>query len=106
MQSLDQERFCRLGEWLGDGELSGQIKKDVEREYKKLAKKLCPEIKEAESKRRKVKNKKRDELIKKKLWGYKCSCEGELKQTRKGSLTLKCLGCGKRYKVKLKKVKG
>lgn len=97
-------QFCRLGEMIGDG--LHHEEPWISKEYKQLQKILLPETpeeKEYKKKLRQERNKKRDTQIAKRLKEDNCDCGGELRQTRSGSLTVKCVECDKRYKYKTKK---
>lgn len=49
------DRFARLGERIGDGDLEGSEKRWFNREYSKLARILIPELKEQDKEKRKRK---------------------------------------------------
>jgi predicted Zn-ribbon and HTH transcriptional regulator len=98
------DRFCRLGEMIGDG--LHYEDKSISTEYKKLMKILLPPTDEEKSfykEARKIKNKSIDEQMGKLLSVKKCDCGGEIKQLRSGSKAAKCQSCGQRFKAKVKK---
>jgi len=92
-------QFCKLGEMMGDGLHYESDGKWIPREYKKLAKILVPEIREAEKKRRERKNGNINEQMNKLLLEKKCPCGGTLRQSRSGSKICYCETCKKRYKA-------
>lgn len=95
----DWDRFCRLGEMIGDG--LHYEEPWISKEYKKLAKILLPlseEEKEYYKRMRKIKNENIDKQIFERLKTDRCSCGSELKQTRSGSKAVVCISCTNRYK--------
>lgn len=90
------ERFCRLGERIGDGDLEGSEKKWFNREYSRLAKILIPEIKAQDKVKRAAKAKNVNEQMTKLLSENKCQCGGYYKQSRSGSKIAYCESCNKR----------
>ena len=99
------DQFVKLGDMMGDGLHHEPDGKWIGREYKRLSKILVPEIKEAETENRKIKNKAVDGQIKKLLEAIKSKCcTADLKHSRSGSLIVYCSICNKRFKaVKSKK---
>lgn len=94
------DQFIKLGEMIGDGAHEEPGGKWMSREYKKLSKILVPEIKEAETNFRQIKNKAIDEKIKLLLEKMKSTCcNSDFKQARSGSLIVYCFLCNKRYKA-------
>jgi hypothetical protein len=108
MDKIDNQdlwgRFIRLGDMMGDGLHHESDGKWIERDYKRIAKILIPEIKEAEKQKRKNKairiNQQMDVLLQTK----KCSCGGQLQQKRSGTIVVYCSVCNTRYKAVSKKV--
>lgn len=100
-------QFIKLGDMMGDGLHYEPDGKWITREYKKLSKILCPpteEEKQIQKEQRKNKNAQIDSQIAEKLKVDKCPlCSGELTQSRSGSLIVKCIPCGKRFKYKTRK---
>jgi len=92
-------QFVKLGDMMGDGLHHESDGKWISREYNKLAKILIPEIKEAEQVRRKRKADNTNEQMAKLLEVKKCTCGGNLKQSRSGSKICYCDICKKRYKA-------
>jgi len=99
---FEWNQFCRLGEMMGDGLHHEPDGRWIAREYKRLAKILIPDIREAETLNRKVKNARVDEQMAEFLEDKSCSCGGKLKQSRSGSKVLYCQTCSLRYKVRTK----
>ena len=102
MQSNDDnqhlwDRFVKLGERIGDGDLDASESRWMNREYSKLSKILIPELKEQAKEQRSNKAKNINEQMIKLLAIKKCSCGGELKQSRSGSKIVYCKVCNKRY---------
>jgi len=98
------DQFAKLGEMIGDGLHHEPDGKWISKEYKKLSRILIPEIREAESKRRSMINKVRNEKIAEFLKDKNCpECNGILLQTRSGSKKVKCTQCGNRYVISTKK---
>lgn len=99
------DRFIRLGDMMGDGLHQESDGKWIEKDYKRISRILIPEIKEAEKVKRKNKairiNQQMDALLQNK----KCSCGGQLKQKRSGTIVVYCSICNKRYKAVTKKNK-
>lgn len=100
--SLMWDRFARLGDMIGEEDHDNMA--EIRREYKRLMLILCPEIKEELKIKRQAKNQKLNEAVLKALETIKCKkCNGDLKQTRSGSKTVKCEPCGVKYTFKTKK---
>lgn len=93
------DRFVRLGERIGDGDLEGSESKWMNREYSKLARIIIPEIKDQEKEKRANKAKNINEQMVKLLSEKKCSCGGNYKQSRSGSKVAYCQDCNKRVKA-------
>lgn len=97
------DRFCKLGEMIGDGLHHESDGKWISKEYKQLSRILIPEVKEREKELRKIKTADLAEKMKILLTNKKCSCGGELKQKRLGTLVAYCVLCNSRYIAKYKK---
>ena len=83
-------QFVCLGEMLGDGDCDDWVGK----EYKRIAIALGL----VKRKPRKNHSKQIDEFMGKRITSVKCAkCNGELKQSRKGSLTGICVNCGAKF---------
>ncbi len=100
------DRFIMLGERIGDGDLDANESKWMNREYLSLAKQLDPEIKESFKKKRQEKALRINEQMAKLLADKKCSCGGEMEQSRSGSIICYCKVCNKRFKATSKKKNG
>lgn len=86
--------FCKLGEMIGDG--LHHEEPSISKEYNKLRKILIPETPEEKKRKkeiRKIRNKNIDKVISERLKSDRCKCNGELKQTRSGSKTVRCTKC-------------
>lgn len=94
------DRFVRLGERIGDGDMDASEAKWVNREYKKLMLILCPDIKESLKVKRKQKAQRVNEQMLKLLQIKKCECGGSLRQSRSGSKIAYCTICNNRYKAR------
>lgn len=101
--SFEWNQFIKLGDMMGDGLHHEPDGKWISKEYNRLAKILIPEIKEIATAKRKIKADRVDGQITKLITLNKCSCGGELKQSRKGSIVLYCTECNNRYKARHKK---
>ena len=95
-------QFCRLGEMMGDGLHYESDGRWISREYKKLSLILIPELKEQYKAQRIKKNESRDIKMAALLQNFICMCGNKCTQIRSGSLTVKCLQCGRKYKAKAK----
>jgi len=94
--------LIKLGDILGDGDLEPSDEKYFKKEYKKVFGLLYPEVNRAKRKNRMIAvNKRVLRLIEK----NKCSCGGEYRQSRSGSLICYCKKCNKRVKVVKKRGK-
>jgi ribosomal protein L37AE/L43A len=103
---LEWNQFIQLGEMIGDGLHHEPDGKWITRDYKRLAKILIPEIKEAEKERRKARANNRSEQISKLIIDKKCTnCGGDLVQKRKGTLIVYCDKCNSRFKAVTRKSK-
>ena len=92
-------QFIKLGDMMGDG--LHHEERWISKEYKKLAKILIPPTEE-EKEILKARRQEINEAISKKE--DKCfKCQGDLQQTRSGSLVVKCENCGAKFKYKKKK---
>jgi len=98
------EQFCRLGERIGDGDLEGEEKKWIEKEYKKLSKILIkddPDLQKYYRKQRQERSEIRNRKMKQLMEKFKCTkCNGKLRQSRSGSYVAYCKICSARYKAK------
>ena len=92
-------QFIRLGEMLGDGDCDHKNSSSsndawVGKEYKRVARQLGL----IKNKPRKNNSKQIDEFMEKRIVQVKChKCNGELKQSRKGSLVGICVNCGAKF---------
>ncbi len=93
------DTFARLGERIGDGDMDANEAKWVNREYKRLSRILVPEINEAYKNKRKAKAIHINEQMAKILAEKKCTCGGQLLQSRSGSKIAYCKECDKRHKA-------
>lgn len=92
-------QLIKLGDMMGDGLHHEPDGKWIPKEYKKILKALGMLPK----KKRNVSG--INEAMEKKLSGINClNCDGELKQTKSGSMRAICSNCGNKYQV-LKKGK-
>lgn len=83
-------QFIHLGEMLGDGDCDAWVGK----EYKRIAKELGL----IKRKPRKNNSSQIDEFMEKRITQVKCAkCNGELKQSRKGSFVGICTNCGAKF---------
>lgn len=83
-------QFIRLGEMLGDGDCDAWVGK----EYKQIAIQLGL----IKCKPRKNNSKQIDEFMEKRITQARCNkCNGELRQSRKGSLFGICTNCGTKF---------
>ena len=97
------DRFCRLGEMMGDGLHHESDGKWIERDYKALSKILIPEIAEVYNTRRSEKGHRLNQQMSTLLQEKKCSCGGQLRQSRSGSVIAYCMVCNSRYKAAKRK---
>ena len=98
------ERFCRLGEMIGDG--LHHEEPWISKEYRKLSKILIkpnPEVKAAMKQAKQIRNKSIDAQMAALTQNKPCSCGGQLKQARSGSKIAYCQACNQRYKARTKK---
>lgn len=93
------DRFIRLGERIGDGDLDASERKWILPEYRRLMKQLVPGIKEQETEHRRLRAINIDAQMVKKLAENDCKCGGKLKQARSGSKVAYCEICNARYKA-------
>ena len=83
-------QFIRLGEMLGDGDCDAWVGK----EYKRISRQLGL----IKRKPRKNHSPQIDEFMEKRITQVKCAkCNGELKQSRKGSFVGICTNCGAKF---------
>lgn len=83
-------QLIRLGEMLGDGDCDAWVGK----EYKRISRQLGL----IKRKPRKNNSKQIDEFMEKRITQVKCAkCNGELKQSRKGSFVSVCVDCGAKF---------
>lgn len=83
-------QFIHLGEMLGDGDCDAWVGK----EYKEIARQLGL----IKRKPRKNNSEQIDEFMKKRITQVTCNkCNGELKQSRKGSFVGVCVNCGTKF---------
>ena len=101
MDKQDREflinQLIKLGDMMGDGLHYEPDGAWISREYRKIFKKLYPEMfpKKDLSKRNKS--------VDKWCLSHKCQlCGGDLKQTKKGSLRVICLKCNQKFQLKCK----
>ena len=95
-------QLIRLGDMMGDGMHHEPDGKWIEREYRQVMRQLYPEI---GKKQREQRNKQTNERVNKMISENKCSCGGQMKQTRSGARTCVCTSCGGRFRIVSKKVK-
>jgi hypothetical protein len=99
-------QFIRLGDMIGDG--LHHEEPWISKEYKQLAKILCPPTEEEKAfmKGRRQQNKAIiDEQMTNLLKDRKCTCGGDIKQARSGSKVAYCQKCKQRFKAKSKPTK-
>jgi hypothetical protein len=99
------DRFCKLGEMMGDGLHHESDGAWIKKEYRQLAKTLMPDAFKVDPELRKAKNADLDAKMANLLSQKKCECGGALKQKRSGTLVCYCDACGARYVAKYKKTK-
>ena len=100
---FEWRQFCRLGEAIGDG--LHHEDPWISKEYKRLSKILIPETEEEKQYKKQVRKQRNENINKQvidKLKTDKCSCGGDLKQTRSGSKKVVCVNdnCNKKYVYK------
>lgn len=105
-RSILHNQLIKLGDMMGDG--LHYEEPWISKEYKRVYNLLYPPTKEEKLAKRKIsqeKNKKIDSQINDRILKDKCSCGGDLKQSRSGSKIVYCIvnSCGKRYKYKSRK---
>lgn len=94
-------QLVKLGDMMGDGLHLEPGGKWISRDYNKVAKALgllkeTPAQKEMKAKKRAM----IDERMQQRVSEVSCKkCEGELKQTRKGSKRAQCVGCGAKFQL-------
>lgn len=93
------DRFCRLGEMIGDGLHNEPDGKWISKEYNRLRKILLPKD-ETDKEFAKLKNKNLDIIMAELIKNKPCQCGGTLKQFRSGSKVAYCQTCNARYKAK------
>lgn len=97
------DRFCKLGEMIGDGLHYESDGKWISKEYKQLAKILIPELKVHHKADQKQRSLMINEQMTKLLSDKKCHCGGNIKQKRSGAKVAYCENCNSRYVAKPKK---
>ena len=101
MNNIDKDfwyqQLIKLGDMMGDGFHLEPDGKWVEKEYKRIAKELglIP--------KRKNHSEKINSFMQKRIICEKCSCGGELKQSRSGSFIAQCKECGRKYRLGCRK---
>lgn len=93
------DQLIRLGDMMGDGLHHEPDGKWISKEYRRVAKALgyIPKAKRS--------TKEIDERMKERVATVPClKCNGQLKQTRSGSMRASCVSCGARFQL-LKKRK-
>ena len=95
------DRFCRLGEMIGDGLHREPGGSWISRDYKQLSKILVPKT-DFEKAMAKKRSDSIDVQMQELLAKKPCNCGGVIKQARKGSLVAYCQLCNQRYKAKTK----
>lgn len=91
------EQLIKLGDMMGDGLHYESDGKWIQKEYQKVLYALYPDIKKRKAEASTTRNNQR---AKKVIMENKCTCGGILHQTRNGSLTLGCMVCENRFKIK------
>ena len=81
----------KLGDLMGDGEHLQPGGSWISQEYKSILRQL--DIYKPKS------NVKINDFMVKRCQDEKCTCGGELKQTRKGSYVAKCVTCEKKFRL-------
>lgn len=92
-----ESQLVKLGDMMGDGLHYEPDGKWIEREYQKVLYALYPDIKKRKHQAQTNRNNFR---AKKVIMENLCTCGAILKQTRQGSLTLECMACDNRFKIK------
>jgi hypothetical protein len=94
------DQLIKLGDMMGDGLHHEPDGKWISREYKKI----CIALGLIKKPNRKNNSKAIDKAMAKSLGSQRCpKCDGNLKQTRAGSLRANCLECGVKFQVLKKK---
>lgn len=94
------ERFCRLGEMIGDG--LHHEDQSISKEYRRLRNILIPETKEIERQQKIQRNKEIDLELNVVLKDVKCpDCKSDLTQNRSGSKKVHCKICKQCFKFKI-----
>lgn len=87
-------QLVRLGDMMGDGLHHEPDGKWISKEYKKTLKAL------GIGPKRKCFTGENNKAMQERLETIKCQkCDGDLRQTRSGSLRAKCLNCGAKYQI-------
>lgn len=89
------QQLIKLGDMMGDGLYLEPDGRWIEKEYKLIC--LLLGLTEKRD------NKSIDKFMKDRVSKVKCSCDSELKQSRKGSFIGICISCGKKYKLGVKR---
>ena len=87
-------QLIRLGDMMGDGAHHEPDGKWIEKEYKKILKVLgmLPKVK------RNVKGINKAMIVR--IKKVKCTeCDGDLKQTKSGSMRARCIECGNKFQL-------
>lgn len=93
-------QLIKLGDMMGDGLHHEPDGKWIEKEYARVFNALYPDVRKQ---RRAKKAIAINENMLKLFKTFKCSCGGELKQSRSGSKVAYCVKCNLRYKAGKKK---
>lgn len=87
-------QLVKLGDMMGDGLHQEPDGKWIEKEYRQVLKALGKLPKQKRTNNSAQINERMIERLKE----VNCpNCQGELKQTRSGSMKAKCVGCGNKY---------
>lgn len=90
-------QLIKLGEMMGDGLHHEPDGAWISREYTRICRILHPDMFPKKD------FTKRNEAVQKWCSTHVCqTCKGILKQTKSGSLRVKCVGCGQKYQLKRK----
>jgi len=99
-------QFVKLGDMMGDGLHHEPDGRWIVKEYNALAKILIPEdenTKRIKRERAQRKNAHTDQQIAERVATQKCTCGGQLKQTRSGSTKVQCTVCKSRFVYRRRK---
>ena len=93
-----QWQLNKLGEMMGDGLHLEPDGKWIEREYRQVARALG--LIPKQKRRQRVDPVETDRRMAERCHEEQCSkCDGQLQQTRRGSMRAKCQQCGARYQL-------